>query len=128
MKRRFTLICTLTVFIVFNLCCVSYKLSHENIETVLSWKDKKIRQAEILEVNKKSGEKIEFSLEEPGRIEADSIKGKTAADSVSILLTNVESVWVRVKNFSLGKTVYKTLMGIGFVILTALAVGAITEI
>lgn len=128
MKRRFTLICTLVVFIVFNLCCVTYKLRHENIETVLSWKDKKIRRAEVLEVNKKSGEKIEFSLEEPGRIEADSIKGKTAADNVSILLTNVKSVWVRVKKFSLGKTVYKTLMGIGFVILTAIVVGAITEI
>lgn len=129
MKHRVILVTILSTVIVFNTGCMTFKVSSENIETVLSWKSKKIRSAEILEVEKKSGEKIEFSREEPGRIAADSINGPAGSGEgeVSVPLEEVASVWLQVKRFSLGRTLYRVLIGIGIAFLAQLLVYRFTE-
>lgn len=129
MRYRVILVLILSTVIVFDTGCMTYKVSSEKIETVLSWKSQKIRRAEILEVEKKSGEKIEFSSEEPGRIAADSINGPACSGEgeVSVPLGEVNSVWLQVRRFSPGRTLYGILTGIGIVLLAQLLLNMITE-
>ena len=79
MFRKITALSVLTVFIIINFSCHNYHYksvtTKEKIETVLLWKKSKIEKAEILEVIKKSGESIDFSKQQPGKIEEDHIKG-----------------------------------------------------
>lgn len=120
MKKKIVSILTLTIFVLFNLGCVkyTYEVSKEEIGTVVGWdkweKDK-TREVVVLEVIKKSGERIEFFEGDPGRIVDDNIVGvvQQRAATVLIPLAEVASVWVRVKRVDRGRSLFTTLGGIG---------------
>lgn len=128
MRQKFISMCTLSVFILFNLSCVSYKYesSKESIETVEAWqrwRSDEIKKIEILEIVNKSGERLEFAEGRPGIIAGDAIIGGarvkeesgevTEIVSVSVPLSEVESVWVRVKRKDKVRSAFKTIGAIG---------------
>jgi uncharacterized membrane protein YcjF (UPF0283 family) len=103
----------LIVFTVFTFSC--YSLKREEIETVVSGK----KEVKILAVKKTSGELIEFTKAEPGKIAENKIIGVNAQQKpFSIPFSEVE--WIKVKKISTGKTIFAVvgiLSGIAVVIL-----------
>lgn len=142
MRQKSIAMCTLTVFILFNLACVSYKYesSRESIGTVEAWqkwRSDEIKKIEILEIVNKSGERLEFSKGRPGIIAGDAITGGarvkgekeevTEIVSVSVPLAEVESVWVRVKKKDKTRTALKTVGGIGLGLVAYIFIRVITS-
>jgi hypothetical protein len=95
MIKKIISLFTLTAFVVFTFSC--YYTKQEKIETVVS---KKGNDIQILAVQKKSGERIEFPKGKPGNIIGDKIVGEVVDETnkkiaVSIPISDVELVWVR---------------------------------
>lgn len=99
---------TLGAFIIFNLSCYSTK--KVDVKTVAGWEGKKVV---ILGVLKTSGEHVEFSKDQPGRISNDRIVGSIGTKSISIPLSEVELVWVKV--ISPGRTFLAVIAGVAAV-------------
>lgn len=98
MFRKIIALLVLTVFVIINLSCHTYNYeivtTKEKIETVLSWKSSKIKKAEILEVIKKSGESIDFSKQQPGKIEEGYIKSSMSRRAqIEIDRSDIESTF-----------------------------------
>ena len=70
MNRKIISLVTLMAFIIFSLSC--YNIKKVRIESV---KAKNRSKVKILGVFKSSGEYIEFSKEQPGKIYKESIRG-----------------------------------------------------
>ena len=141
MTKRIISLFTIGAFIIFSLSCYSTK--NIRLDTDASKENGKIK---ILQVVTKSGEIIEFSKDQPGRIYDDSItgtavkvigeldkayieskevdkNGKILRMMVSIPLLEVEMI--AAKKFDLGKSFLALLataavVGIGILVLLAL--------
>jgi len=144
MKKIISLF-TVVAFIIFSLSCHSTKNIKLDADA-----PQKVKKGDILRVVMTSGETIEFSKDQPGRIHNESItgeavrvtgeldkayikskvvdkKGKILRIRVSIPLSEVEMV--RAKMFNLGKTFLVFLgfcagVGIGFVAIMAAIVAS----
>jgi hypothetical protein len=81
MSRKIISLFTLLAFIVFSLSCYSWK--KKEIKTAADWQRKK---GKILWVIKTSGEYIEFSKDNPGRIIGDKIVGKAIILSKKVVI------------------------------------------
>jgi len=122
MGKKFVALVTLVAFIVFSLSCMVYKTERVSAATVVSWE---AREFKILGVVKTSNEYIVFNEEGPGRILENSIVGTVGTESVSIPLSEVRIVWVKIKRVHGGRTAFAVLGGslvVGFgLLLIALA-------
>jgi hypothetical protein len=82
MNKKIISLFTLLAFIVFSLSCYTWK--KKEIRTVADWKGKK---GKILWVIKTSGEYVEFSKDNPGRIYGDEIAGTAVGLSKEVEIT-----------------------------------------
>lgn len=141
MTKRIISLFTIGAFIIFSLSCYSTKSMRLDVDAA-----KETGKIKILQVVTKSGETLEFSKDQPGRIYDDSItgtavkvigeldkayieskevdkNGKILRMMVSIPLLEVEMI--AAKKFDLGKSFLALLataavVGIGILVLLAL--------
>jgi hypothetical protein len=73
MFKKMTAALTLMAFIVFSTSCVFHRTARQSVETVAQ----KGARAEIVAIQTKSGEYIEFRKGHPARIQEDSVVGET---------------------------------------------------
>ena len=92
MNKKIISIFTSLAFIIFSISC--YTSRTKEIRTEADWEGKKVKKVKILWVNKTSGEYIEFSKGNPGRIYEDKIVGTATIMSkkVEIDLTNIKKI------------------------------------
>ena len=143
MSKRIISLFTIGAFIIFSLSCYSTKSMRLDVDAA-----KETDKIKILQVVTKSGETIEFSKEQPGRIYNDTItgtavkangeldkayiksiekdkKGKILRMMVSIPISEVEVMTIVDKKFDLGKTFLALLataavVGVGLLVLLAI--------
>jgi hypothetical protein len=108
MGRKIVSSLTLGAFIILNLSC--YSTRKVGVKTAPGWEGKKVV---ILGVLKTSGQYVEFSKDQPGRISNQNIVGTVGSEPVSIPLSEVEQVWV--KQISPGRTILAVVGGIAAV-------------
>jgi len=111
---------TLASFMIFSLSC--YTTKKVDVRTVAGGEGK---QVVILAVLKTSGEYVEFSKDQPGRIEDNTIVGVVGTETVSIPIAEVKQVWV--KRFSAGRSFMAVLGGIGVAYLTLMVIAMLTK-
>jgi hypothetical protein len=89
MNKKIISAFTLLSFIIFSISC--YTLSTKEVKTVADWQGKKIK---ILSVIRTSGERIDFSKDNPGQIHGDSIVGmaKRLTKEVEINRDNIKVI------------------------------------
>ena len=81
MRKKVISLFTLLAFVLFSISC--YPIATKEIKTSANWQGKK---GKIFSVVKTSGEYIEFSKENPGRISGDNITGTAIILSKEIIL------------------------------------------
>jgi len=111
MIKKIISLFSLTAFVVFTFSC--YATKRETIKTITSWQEKG-KDVKIVTVLKKSGERIEFPKDEPGKIVGDQIVGDAIDEAigrkpVSIPISDAWVVWVM--KADAGKTVAGVLGG-----------------
>ena len=81
MNKKIISIFTLLAFVIFSISC--YPISTKQIKTSADWQGKK---GKIFSLVKTSGEYIEFSRDNPGRISGDKITGTAIILSKEIIV------------------------------------------
>lgn len=93
MKKRATAFLTLMSFIAFSFSCVSIEPVNPGSLSV---------DSKVIKIEKKSGQIIEFSKNDLGKVYGNSIVGKEVAQNasanISILISEVERAWVELEH------------------------------
>jgi hypothetical protein len=106
MSRKIISLFTSLAFIVFSVSCHAWKT--KEIRTAADWQGK---EAKILWVIKTSGEYIEFSEDNPGRIYGDKIAGTAVVLSKEVEITrdniNIKRLKINNKKGMISEITYK---------------------
>ena len=108
MSKTTISVITLMAFLVFSFSCYSTRTSQ--VKSEADWHGKK---GKVYMVITKSGEHIEFSKDNPGRIVGFKIEGTAYPSSESVSIPLSEVAEVRMKKFNVALS-YLALMGAAF--------------
>lgn len=96
MARKIVSMIILSIFILFDLNCITYIMQEESISKILNKPTRKKTNTKIIMVSTKTGKEYSFPWETPACIIKDSITGTTVDFiRVSIPTSDVDQIMIR---------------------------------